>query len=163
MDGISSLVFCKYYLEIFEASFCFLPYLCVPLVPFLRTAVLVSVFHGQHLSKTGVFLSCPLPSADQVVSSRNSGCVGEVGGPDGICPAPRSKTPDCVCTCPKRWLQSGILEARLDPPVLGIVIPHPLSYAWESRVSLVQPRQKAEIWPSARMGEQGQWLYPRAP
>lgn len=47
-----------------------------------------------------------------------------------------SKTPECVCRCPERWLQSGILGARFWPSCLKDSTLPPLSYAQESGVSL---------------------------
>lgn len=48
----------------------FVSLLCLSVlqVPFLLMAVVVSVFHGQCLSKIDLFLGCPLPPVDQALS-----------------------------------------------------------------------------------------------
>ena len=141
-------------MECLGLSFHFHEWTLFPPNYFLCFFILVSVFHDQHLSK----LVSPWAvhshlQISPIVSSGSYGCVGGAGGPHGIYPPPMSKTPECVCRCPERWLQSGILGARLGPPVLRTVILPPFSYAQESGVSLVQPWQKAETWFFARMGE----------
>ena len=79
------------YLKIFEVTFCFLTCLYLLQVPFLLTTVLVSVFHDQHLSKTGLSLGCRLPSADQALSVIWKLWVcGKADGPHGICPRPQN-------------------------------------------------------------------------
>lgn len=158
------LSFWQHYLETFEISFCSLHCLCILQVPLLLVVVLVSDFNGQHLSKMCLFLGCPLIFADKAISAGWKlwvyGWSWWASWPYDQILGPRSLNVSAdvfswVDQFPRETSPLWYTGSHIYPPFLRMAHPPPLSCAciWESGVSLVQPQQKADIWPSARMGE----------